>query len=179
MVTVSPTDEYLSTLNSDQLDKVYVALQRKTKEVEKLMGRKLVEENRADYLRSWAALAQLPSNMCEYFIEHANIDDFILENGYYHYMSRYGAPMTFQVWSCRWLLEKRGDYVSFHKRHDGRKLALKYRDEACSEPAQNLTEYVIYKAVEKDPYILRITDQNKLFAGQINRHFAQLDKIKR
>ena len=180
------THDNLKKLSSTQLDTLYTALQEKTKEIHKLINQKLIEENRDTYLKKWANLASLPETFTKYFIRYANITDFIIENGYYHYMSKYGCSMTLQVWSCRWLLEQRGDYVSYHQTPEGHNLVLKYppkihiTDLSDTDPnlITTLTEYVIYKAVEKDPRILCITTNNQLFAGNVNYHFHELDKIR-
>jgi len=184
------SDEELSKLSSRQLDQIYESLKVKTREVYQIMGERMIDENKETYLREWADLAGLSDSLTKFFLDYANLNDFILENGYYHYISKYGAEMTFQVWSCRWLLEKKGDYVSFlkkpeldhlklHRKTVIRMEDLERMDRKDPQAIEALTEYVIYKAVEKKPYILCITKDNKLFSGKVNRHFTMLDRVPR
>ena len=180
----------LSKLSSEQLDRIYESLKVKTREVYQMIGEKLIEENKETYLKEWAELAALSEDLTTFFVEHANLNDFILENGYYHYINKYGADMTFQVWSCRWLLEKKGDYISYMKKPKldhlklHRKTLIQMEDlermnRDDPQAIEALTEYVIYKAVNKKPYILWVTKDNKLFSGKVNRHFTMLDRVPR
>ncbi len=180
----------LSKLNSKQLDKIYETLQLKTREVYKLIGDKLIEENRENYLHEWVRHAGLSLKLEKFFLANAVLNDFVLENGYYHYISKYGADMTFQVWSCRWLLEEKGDYVSYLKKPVFEHMSLRRKTLIKLEELERmdlndpkavvaLTEFVIYKAVENNPGILCITKDNRLFGGKIDRHFTKLDRVPR
>lgn len=161
----------LNLLTTDQLDKLHKDLKDKTDEVYHILHERLVTENRRDYLEKWANLALLTYELKDYFLKHGDVNDFILENG---------AKYDYIIWTCKWMLQHKGDYVKYNVRKYKyrQKYKTKYRtniqlsdiqhqynsDYIDIELMKNITEYVIYTAITKDPTILKIGEHNVIFS---------------
>lgn len=181
----------VSQLSTRQLEKVQEALKAKMTEVQAALNQKLIMENRSKYLEKWADKAELPEELRKYFVYNVDVNDFVLENGYYNYHTEVGGYSTFLTWSCRWLLKQKGDYVSFRANDEGHNMILKYQTKLTigdiltehkllggaydKNFIAHLTEYVIYTAVDKSPQLLKITKENALFSETDTRHFKELD----
>lgn len=181
----------IKNLTTRQLEKIIEALNDKAKYIKKFLARRYVDENKTSYLSNWAALAELPPDVKEYFLEHCDLNDFILENGYYNYITNYGGMTTFKAWTCGWMLKKYDDYIGFRPKDEYHVLIPHHHcsislDDIIEEYKiveglydkyfiNNLTEYVIYTSIKKKPNILEITSDNYMFAKCKNRHFEEFD----
>ena len=166
----------LEQLNTKQLDHIYRELVKKTEEVHTILIKKSRLEHKIPYLNKWLSYAKLPEHIKSYYLNHCNIEWFLLEN--IHHNGKIHA------WTCKWMLDCYGDYISFRS-FDHHNLIPKHTTKIKLDDIITmfnevgigkdiklifmLTEYIIYNAIKTNPNILKITDSNQIF-GKIKNN---------
>lgn len=159
-------DDDIEQLDIEQLHQSINSLNQKLNKFKSVLNKKLIQTGRNNYLKLWFSYVDVPA-LEAFFLEHAKVDDFILTNTEINY-----TKDKIDICTCKWL-STNNDSVAFKNGNTVRNLKNRSsygRNEiiiyhvANNLTIEQLTEYVIYTALKKNPSLLKITEDNKLFS---------------